>query len=99
MKRLVRALRSIPKRVVWILGGPLISLMRFAIDRHTATVGFIAWAAYGAYGRIVNTRPEPRAAGKKNSEDTRDEHIWINPTTGLPMVKKIIAGFDLDGYD
>ena len=98
MKRFIRALRTIPKRVLWILGGPLIFLVLFAIDRHTATVAFMALVAHETYRRIVETRQKSQAAGEKDCEDTRDEHIWINPSTGLPMVGNSIAGFDIDGY-
>lgn len=93
MKRFIRALRTIPKRVLWILGGPLIFVALFAFDRHTAAVVFMAWVAYGVHRRIVEARQKSRAAGEKNKGFT-----WRNPSTGLPMVGNNPGGVDTAGY-
>ncbi|MFZ0791550.1 MAG: hypothetical protein WAM94_18205 [Chromatiaceae bacterium] len=90
MKRFIRALSTIPRRVWWIVGGPIAFIALFALDRHFAAPALLAWMVY-LWWTLSRNRAQDKAAERDGSEDA-----FINPATGLPIER----GFILDsaGY-
>ncbi len=92
MKRIIAGLRKVPSRVCWILGIPTAFVLLLVIDRHLAATTFIMWAGHRAIVlRKHETEKEAPAKAKY------EEHILINPSTGLQMVGNNPGGVDTGG--
>ena len=92
MRRLVRALKTVPRRSWWVIALPLAFLALLAVDRHLAATAFAAWVGY----RVLQLQRRRKSPLTRGLED--DEHPWINPSTGLPMLFNDPGGVDEAGY-
>jgi hypothetical protein len=91
MRRLVRALKTVPRRSWWVIALPLAFLALLAVDRHLAATAFAAWVGY----RVLRfQRRRARDAAKARNKEIR----WRNPSTGLPMLFNNLGGVDTAGY-
>jgi hypothetical protein len=90
VKRFIRALRTVPKRVWWLIGAPVGFLSLLAVDRHVAASAFVIWLAYLWWSR------QKHNDGRNAVRMRTDEETCINPSTGLPMY--ISGGVDSAGY-
>ncbi len=91
VKRLIRALKTLPRQTWWAIALPLAFLALLAMDRHLAATGFLAWVGYRAL--TVQRR-------KRTCSTRRVKHKlrWVNPSTGLPMFLNDVGGVDSAGH-
>jgi hypothetical protein len=102
VRRFIRALRTIPRGVRWILIAPAAFIALCAIDGRLAISVVLAALGWLVAREFVG-RPERGAAGSDLSDkDTRsdanrnNDSYHINPTTGLRMHKTGLV--DSGGY-
>jgi hypothetical protein len=83
-KRFVRALRTIPRRVWWIVSAPLILVVIFAMDRHTGVTVLMGWVLWRFLGILFRAKWTRRRHSRDwiNTQRFEDELPRINPATG-----------------
>ncbi len=92
VKRLIRALKAIPRRIWWVVALPIALLALLAVDRHVAGTAFAVWVGYLAL--TFRRRQKSSRTRAMKDKDIR----WVNPSTGLPMFLNDVGGVDSAGH-
>ena len=92
VKRLIRALKTLPRQTWWAIALPLAFLALLAMDRHLAATALAVWIGY----RVLKLQRRRKAS---QIAKARNEEIpWLNPSTGLPMFFNDLGGVDTAGH-
>lgn len=103
VSRFIRALRTIPRRVWWILIAPIVFITLCAINGRLAISVMLAVLGW-LVAREILTRPKREVAyGVLSDRKINRSHSYrnndsyhVNPTTGLRMDKAMLV--DSGGY-